>query len=328
MKNYIRQVVELFSQNDYPISVQKQFRHWLADEDHVEEKMEALSALWKEAGQEKAPQGMKQSIRRMQQNIGIRPVSSQKKYILRIWQVAAALLLAVSSVSIYLLLEKGNFSSDLIECYIPTAEIHELTLPDGSSVILNSRSTLFYPETFNGETRSVYLMGEAYFKVKPDKNHPFIVKGADFQVTALGTEFNVSSYSENEEVCATLVSGSVKVEYNNLISSVILKPNEQLSYNKLTKKSRLQQSQVDDVLAWQRGETVFSDAHLEDIFTRLERKYPYTFVYSFHSLNNNTYSFRFPKQATLDEIMIIVSQVVGDIHYVIKDNKCYITDKK
>ena len=273
MKNYIRQVIELFSQNDYPISVQKQFRHWLADEDHAEEKMEALNTLWKEAGQEKVPQGMKQSIRRMQQNIGIRPASSQKKYILRVWQVAAALLLAVSSVSIYLLLEKGDFSGDLIECYIPTAEIRELTLPDGSSVMLNSKSTLFYPESFNGETRSVYLMGEAYFKVKPDKKHPFIVKGADFQVTALGTE-------------------------------------------------------VDDVLAWQRGETVFSDVHLEDIFTRLERKYPYTFVYSFHSLNNNTYSFRFPKQATLDEIMKIVSQVTGDIHYVIKDNKCYITDKK
>ena len=160
----------------------------------------------------------------------------------------------------------------------------------------------------------------------PDKEHPFIVKGSDFQVTALGTEFNVNTYSENDEVYTTLVSGSVKVEYDNLVSSVILKPNQQLSYNKLTKKSRLQQSQVDDVIAWQRGELVFSDAHLEDIFTRLEHKYPYTFVYSFHSLNNNTYSFRFPKNVTLEEIMLIISQVVGDIHYVIKDNKCYITN--
>ena len=326
MKNYIRQVIELFSQNDYPVSVQKQFRHWLADEEHKEEKMEALASLWEEAGQQRVPQGMQQSIRRMQQNIGMRPVSSQKKYILRIWQVASVLLLAVSSVSIYLLLEKDDFSSDLIECHIPTAEIHELTLPDGTSVMLNSKSTLFYPESFNGKTRSVYLIGEGYFKVMPDKEHPFIVKGSDFQVTALGTEFNVNTYSVNDEVYTTLVSGSVKVEYDNLISSVILKPNQQLSYNKLTKKSRLQQSQVDDVIAWQRGELVFSDAHLEDIFTRLEHKYPYTFVYSFHSLNNNTYSFRFPKNVTLEEIMLIISQVVGDIHYVIKDNKCYITN--
>lgn len=167
MKNYIRQVIELFSQNDYPVSVQKQFRHWLADEEHKEEKMEALTSLWEEAGQQRVPQGMQQSIRRMQQNIGMRPVSSQKRYILRIWQVASVLLLAVSSVSIYLLLEKDDFSSDLIECHIPTAEIHELTLPDGTSVMLNSKSTLFYPESFNGKTRSVYLIGEGYFKVRP-----------------------------------------------------------------------------------------------------------------------------------------------------------------
>ena len=124
MKNYIRQVIELFSQNDYPVSVQKQFRHWLADEEHKEEKMEALASLWEEAGQQRVPQGMQQSIRRMQQNIGMRPVSSQKKYILRIWQVASVLLLAVSSVSIYLLLEKDDFSSDLIECHIQIGRAH------------------------------------------------------------------------------------------------------------------------------------------------------------------------------------------------------------
>ena len=71
-----------------------------------------------------------------------------------------------------------------------------------------------------------FLIGEANFKVKPDKKHPFIVKSNDFQVTALGTEFNVSAYPENPVLAATLISGSVLVEYNNLKSQVILKPNE------------------------------------------------------------------------------------------------------
>lgn len=69
--------------------------------------------------------------------------------------------------------------------------------------------------------------------------------------------------------------------------------------------------------------------YLEDIFTSLERKFPYTFVYSLHSLKRNTYSFRFQKQANLEEIMGIISQVVGgDMNYVIKGNKCYVTNKK
>lgn len=159
------------------------------------------------------------------------------------------------------------------------------------------------------------------------KKHPFIVKANDFQITALGTEFNVNAYPENNELIATLLEGSVKVEFNNLISNVILKPNEQITYNKQTRKRSLQSPRIEDVTAWQRGELVFSDMHLDEIFTSLERKFPYTFVYSLHSLNNKSYSFRFQQQATLEEVMKIITQVAGDVKYIIKGNKCYITDK-
>ena len=328
MKNYIQQLVELFGNNDYSAGTRMKVQRWLADEEHVDEKDEALRMLWKQAGKQKMLGGMHQSLRQMQRNIGMRPVS-HKNYQLYIWRAAAILLLAVSSVSVYLMLEKDRPVKDLLECYIPTAEMHELTLPDGTRVMLNSRSTLLYPEQFSGKTRSVYLIGEADFKVKPDKEHPFIVKANDCQVTALGTEFNVNAYPENDELVATLLEGSVKVEFNNLMSNVILKPNEQLVYNKYTKKHNLQLPEMDNVTAWQRGELVFSNMYLEDIFTSLERKFPYTFVYSLHSLKRNTYSFRFQKQANLKEIMGIISQVVGgDMDYVIKGNKCYVTNKK
>lgn len=328
MKNYIQQLIELFGHNDYSPATQKKVQQWLADDEHAEEKREALNKLWEQAGQQELPRGMQQSIRRMQQNLGMQPVADNKKRIqLFIWRAAAIFLLAVSSVSIYLMLEKDRPQKDLLECYIPTAEIRELTLPDGTRVMLNSKSTLLYPDEFAGETRSVYLVGEANFKVKPDKKHPFIVKANDFQVTALGTEFNVNAYPENNELIATLLEGSVKVEFDNLMSNVILKPNEQLAYNKKTKRGSLHQPEMEEVTAWQRGELVFSNMYLEDIFTNLERKFPYTLVYSPNSLKDNTYSFRFQKQATLEEVMTIVTQVVGDIKYVVKGNKCYITKK-
>lgn len=329
MKNYIQQLAELFGHNDYSAGTRKKVQQWLADEEHVDEKNEALRMLWRQAGEQEVPDGMQQSIRKMQQNVGIQPATSNRKsYQLLIWRAAAILLLAVSSVSVYLMLEKDRPVKDLVECYIPTAEIHELTLPDGTHVMLNSKSTLLYPEQFTGETRSVYLIGEANFKVKPDKKHPFIVKANDYQVTALGTEFNVNAYPESNELIATLLEGSVKVEFNNLISNVILKPNEQLIYNKHTKIHNLRLPEMDDVTAWQRGELVYSNMHLEDIFTSLERKFPYAFVYSLHSMKKNTYSFRFRQQANLEEVMEIISQVVGDVNYVIKGNKCYVTNRK
>lgn len=327
MKNYIQQLIEIFGHNDYSASMRKKVQHWLADEEHVDEKNEALHALWKQAGEQEIPQRMQQSIRRMQQNIGIQSATPDRRIQLFVWRVAATLLLAVSSVSTYLMLEKDRPQKDLLEHYIPTAEMRELTLSDGTHVMLNSESTLLYPDQFSGETRSVYLIGEANFKVKPDKKHPFIVKANDFQITALGTEFNVNAYPENDELVATLLEGSVKVDFNNLMSNVILKPNEQLSYNRQTKKSSLRLPRMDDVTAWQRGELVFSDMYLEDVFTDLERKFPYTLVYSANSLKDNTYSFRFRNQATLDEIMRIIEQVVGTINYEIKGNKCYVIKK-
>ena len=328
MKNYIQQLIELFGHNNYSADTHKKVQQWLADEEHVDEKNEALHELWKQAEGQRVPDGMQQSIQRMRQNLGMQSVTSRRNYQLLIWRAAAIFLLAVSSISIYLMLEKDRPEKDLVECYIPTAEIHELTLPDGTHVMLNSKSTLLYPEQFTGATRSVYLIGEANFKVKPDKKHPFIVKANDYQVTALGTEFNVNAYPESHELIATLLEGCVKVEFNNLMSNVILKPNEQLIYNKQTKEHNLRLPEISDVTAWQRGELVFSNMHLEDIFTNLERKFPYAFVYSLHSMKKNTYSFRFRNQATLEEVMEIISQVVGDVNYVIKGNKCYVTNKK
>lgn len=328
MKNYIQQIIDAFGHNDYSLSTRKKVQHWLAKEEHAEEKNEALHVLWKQAAEQKAPWGMQQSIQRMQQNIGMQTDRMSKIYQLNIWRTVAVLLFAVSSVSVYLVLTKSDSQKDLIEYYMPTAEVRELVLPDGTHVLLNSKSTLLYPDEFSGKTRSVYLVGEANFHVKPDKEHPFIVKANDFQITALGTEFNVNAYPENDELIATLLEGSVKVEFNNLMSNVILKPNEQLTYNKQTRKHSMQVPQIDDVTAWQRGELIFSDMNLEDIFTHLERKYPFAFVYSLNSLEKNTYSFRFQKQATLKEVMTIMSQVVGSINYEIKGNKCYITNKK
>ena len=145
--------------------------------------------------------------------------------------------------------------------------------------------------------------------MKPDKKHPFIVKSNDFQVTALGTEFNVSAYPENPIIAATLISGSVLVEYNKLNSQVILKPDEQLAYNRQTYRHSLSTPDMRDVTAWQRGELVFREMSIKDIITVLERKYPYTFIYQLKNLKEDKYSFRFKDQATLSEVMDVIVNV-------------------
>ena len=64
---------------------------------------------------------------------------------------------------------------------------------------------------FTGDIRSVYLIGEANFDVKKDKQHPFIVKTNHLKVKVLGTKFNVHAYAEDEKTTTTLESGTVSI---------------------------------------------------------------------------------------------------------------------
>ena len=240
------------------------------------------------------------------------------------WRVAAALLIAVSSVAVYLAVQNRQ-APDVLQAYIPTAETRNITLPDGTQVMINSRSTLLYPQRFTGDTRCVYLVGEADFKVKRDERHPFIVKASDFQITALGTEFNVTAYPEEEEVMATLISGKVLVEYNDQKEQKILEPNEQLAYNKRTRSGSVLRPDMQDVTAWHRGEIVFRSMTMEEIFTRLERKYPYTFVYSFRSLREDRFNLSFGPNASIEEVLDIIARVTGNLEYKIVGDKCYLS---
>jgi len=74
------------------------------------------------------------------------------------------------------------------------------TLPDGSVVTLNKRSSLSYPETFKGDMRSVKLEGEAFFNITPDKSKPFIIDANGTAVKVVGTSFNVKTTEDKTEV--------------------------------------------------------------------------------------------------------------------------------
>ena len=221
--------------------------------------------------------------------------------------------------------EVGKQKVQIHRLSIPRGETFKVVLSEGTEVFLNSDSRLAYPTVFKGKERVVSLEGEAYFKVAKDAAHPFIVKSGNLQVRVLGTEFNVSAYPEEEEVTATLISGKVLVEYNGLKEQEILKPNEQLAYNKHTRLGSVTYPDMQDVTAWQRGEIVFRSMTMEEIFTRLERKYPYTFVYSFHSLKSDRFNLTFGQNASIEEVMDIIARVTGNLDYKIVGDKCYLT---
>ena len=202
--------MRLFAHGDFGSSATNHFHKWLADDAHREEKDEAMEQLWDETAFTSANINQKQTDDAYAQlcaSVGIGQQNNATDILaeaidrrrikavrwLRFWQSAAAVFVIVIGMLGYMLYNADTQGSDLLQSHTPVAQTRQMVLPDGTVVKLNSCSALLYPNRFDGHTRSVYLMGEASFKVAHDKKHPFIVKTNDMQVTALGTEFNVSA---------------------------------------------------------------------------------------------------------------------------------------
>ena len=153
-----------------------------------------------------------------------------------------------------------------------------LTLPDGSKVWLNSASKLTYTSDYNSKDRNIILDGEAFFDVARNENLPFIVHANGMAVQALGTKFNVKAYSDETEVTAILVEGSVKASAAGV--DLLLLPYFVASYDRST--DEMVSTYVSDrehAVPWIKNEILFSNDSLKDIASVLERMYNVTVVF-------------------------------------------------
>ena len=154
---------------------------------------------------------------------------------------------------------------------IPRGQDFKITLSDGTEIWLNAESTLTYPSKFNGTERVVELVGEGYFKVAKDKEHPFIVHANTLSTRVSGTEFNMRAYHDNTPH-VTLVEGKVHVKTMEQDQEIELSPGEDAS---MDSNGWLIVQNVDtySYVQWKNGYFYFDDAPLEDVIHELERWY-------------------------------------------------------
>jgi transmembrane sensor len=83
-------------------------------------------------------------------------------------------------------------------------------LSDSSVITLNRNTRVKYDKQFDKDIRNISLEeGEAFFKVKPNPDKPFVVKVNDVTIKVLGTSFNVKSFKGNTEIIVE--TGKVQV---------------------------------------------------------------------------------------------------------------------
>ncbi|MCS3798615.1 FecR family protein [Niastella sp. OAS944] len=208
---------------------------------------------------------------------------------------------------------------------IPRGGQYQLTLPDGSRVWLNAASSLRYPVAFIGNDRRVELTGEAYFEVAKDAHKPFHVITPTQDVEVLGTHFNVNAYSNEPSTRTTLLEGAVKVTpvIGNQKSAIgnrqsaILKPGEQAVFI-ADSRFTIHDADLEDVMAWKNGFTLFNKADLKSIMRQVERWYNVDVVYE-GDLPQRTFTGGIERSARLSELLRLLE--VSKVKFRVEGNR-------
>lgn len=146
-----------------------------------------------------------------------------------------------------------------------TGQRNTITLPDGSTATLNT-STAITVDFENGRRKVSLLEGEAYFDVRHDPAHPFVVAGTFAEVEVKGTAFAVRT--DGEEDTVVLERGSVEVSRQD--SHALLTPG-QMIVARASGLSGVTGADIDQSLAWRDGRIVFRDRPFQEALGDLER---------------------------------------------------------
>ena len=207
---------------------------------------------------------------------------------------------------------------------VPRLGEYQILLSDGTKVWINSESELKYPLHFNPKERVVELTGEAYFDVKSDPAHPFIVKTNGVKTRVVGTEFNVSSYPD-EDLNITLVEGSVVLNQDHLTEAIPLKPGENARQKAGSNNISVSKVDVKQYTAWRNGYFYFQKERLEDILLKLERWYDFKVFYQNQEVKNYLFKMRADRDQEFKDIVSRLEQT-GRISIKINGNVIVVSD--
>nr|WKN34813.1 FecR domain-containing protein [Tunicatimonas sp. TK19036] len=195
-----------------------------------------------------------------------------------------------------------------------------LILPDGTRVMLNSASSIQYPEIFSDSQRVVILKGEAFFEVVRNEKKPFIINTERMITEVLGTSFNIKAYADGEDQFTAVVSGKVKVS-NTLGEVQILNPNEM---GLIGKDNNINKTTFDVkyVTGWKDGIISFKRATFSEIKEELSMWYGVEFELAPGFEMSNVYTGEFTNE-TLENVMHGIAYS-SEFEYEIKDGKVYV----
>lgn len=166
----------------------------------------------------------------------------------------------------------ARLPTNSLSVFVPNGERISMTLTDGTTVWLNSGTTLEYPAVFARGERRVKVTGEAMFDVKSDPQHPFVVETFACDVRVLGTKFNVEANEEKGIFSADLLRGKVQVcNRTDRSDRITMEPNQTVHLE--NGKLQLHAQENADKLLWTDGILCITGMTFEEVMAKFERCY-------------------------------------------------------
>ncbi|MBN8854588.1 MAG: hypothetical protein BGO55_21905 [Sphingobacteriales bacterium 50-39] len=204
----------------------------------------------------------------------------------------------------------------------PRGRRTSVLLSDGTRVWLNAASSIRYPTVFSGKNRTVEVSGEAYFEVAKGPAMPFIVRtmGSSsrlpVEIQVLGTSFNITAYSDDDEISTTLTEGSVKVI--NGAAAVLMAPGQQMVAKDKGKLEPNPGVDVEKVVAWKDGYFLFHNDDLPTIMKQLSRWYD--IEVHFDGTVSGHYTGKISRQVNISQVLNIF-QAVGGVKFSVQNKE-------
>jgi len=189
----------------------------------------------------------------------------------RIWPIAFALSAVAAAVVVW-----GwgpeNWSPQLsFQTFsTPVGGRQVLTLADGSTIELNT-DTVVRVGLSPAERTVALVKGEAFFQIKHDAAHPFVVNAGSHRVIDLGTKFVVRD--DPGQLRVTLVEGKARLESANASAQVLLLTPGDVAIATASTMSVATKRPVAVAadLAWRHGLLIFDAASLSDAASEFNR---------------------------------------------------------
>jgi len=267
------------------------------------------------------PDQIEKALHVVSEKIGKRTLHSQ---LLKICRVAAVfiLLFSLSFGGWYYFVKEESYVSFVVK---ESEDIKKVSLTDGTSVWLNSGSTLRVPQSFTSQNRKVCIKGEVYFDVKKNSKSPFIVETDYINLHVLGTSFSIKTDVNGKAIETILVTGKVLLQDKENQLTFEMTPGEKVTFTPDRREYIVETVDVNVSTAWHLDQLTFDNLTLREIANKLSALYNVNVNLESKKLADRSYRFVINRDESLVEVLEILNYLIP-IRYRIEGSEVFISE--